>query len=195
MIIRPAVVGDIDTLLAWRRERADWLAAHGEDQWQLPWPRWAVAGAVSAGQTWMAWDGQTPAATITLTAGVDLDTVWKSDAHLDPDALWHPEDQPGNALYASKMMVPLAYAGEGLGAELLDWAGGRVYAAELLWLRLDAWTSNRTLHRWYERQGFVHVRTVASRVSGACFQRPAQPYTGWRLKTEEAGPGLVEPRS
>jgi GNAT superfamily N-acetyltransferase len=184
VIITPAQMPDVDTLLAWRHERAAWLAERGEDQWQVPWPRWAVSGAVLAGQTWMVWDGDTPAASITLTAGVDLDTVWKSDKHLDPDALWLPSDDPGNALYVSKLMVPMAYAGTGLGAELLEWAGGRAYAAELLWLRLDAWTTNTGLHRWYQNLGFHHVRTVAHRTSGACFQRPSQPYTGWRLKID-----------
>lgn len=185
MIIRPARLADVDTLLDWRRERAAWLAERGSDQWQAPWPRWAVTGAVQAGQTWMAWDGETPAASITLTAAVELDTVWKSDDTELADALWHPGDDPGNALYASKLMVPAAYAGQGLGEELLDWAGGRTYDAELLWLRLDAWSTNEPLHDWYRRQGFVLVRVVGSRASGACFQRPAQPYTGCRLKVED----------
>lgn len=187
MIVRPARASDVDTLLEWRRERASWLAALGEDQWQVPWPRWAVAGAVQAGQTWMAWEGERPAATITLTAGVDLDTMWKSDKGpgLTPDALWWPQDEPGDALYVSKLMVPMAQSGTGLGAELLDWAGGRAYEAELSWLRLDAWTTNLRLQHWYTRQGFTHVRTVASRVSGACFQRPAMPYQGWRLKVDQ----------
>lgn len=187
MIVRPARMSDVDTLLEWRRERAAWLARRGEDQWQVPWPRWAVAGAVQAGQTWMVWDGEQPAASITLTAGVDLDTVWKSDKGpgLDPDALWLPSDDPGDALYVSKLMVPMAYAGAGLGVELLDWAGGRAYDAELHWLRLDAWTTNLRLHGFYRRHGFTHVRTVASRPSGACFQRPAAPYTRCRLKAED----------
>lgn len=82
------------------------------------------------------------------------------------------------------MMVPLDYAGTGLGAELLDWAAGRAYDAGVLWLRLDAWTTNTSLHTYYEHLGFEHVRTVASRASGACFQRPAQPYHGTRLKED-----------
>lgn len=186
MMVTPARLSDVDTLLEWRRERAQWLAGKGEDQWQVPWPRWAVAGAVLAGQTWMVFDGETPAATITLTAGVDLDSVWKSDKGpgMSPDLLWYPEDDPGNSLFVSKLMTPAAYAGTGLGAELLDWAGGRAYEAELCWLRLDAWTTNTALHDWYVRLGFTHVRTVRSRVSGACFQRPARPYTGWRLKAD-----------
>lgn len=187
MIVRPARMADVDTLLEWRRERAGWLAAQGEDQWQIPWPRYAVAGAIQAGQTWMVWEGERTIATITLTAGVDLDGIWKSDKGpgLDPEALWHPEDDPGDALYVSKLMVPMEHSGTGLGAELLDWAGGRAYEAELSWLRLDAWTTNRRLQEWYVRQGFQHVRTVHSRVSGACFQRTARPYRGWRLKIEQ----------
>lgn len=186
MILRPARMSDVETLLEWRRERAAWLASQGEDQWQIPWPRRAVAGAVQAGQTWMVWEGEQAIATITLTAGVDLDTVWKSDKGpgLDPEPLWHPEDDPGDSLFVSKLMVPMEYAGDGLGPELLDWAGGRAYEAELSWLRLDVWTTNLRLQRWYRGLGFRHVRTVSSRVSGACFQRASMPYRGWRLKTE-----------
>lgn len=183
MIVCPAKLSDVDTLLDWRRELAAWLASIGEDQWQIPWPRWAVAGAVQTGQTWMVWDGETPVASINLTT--DFDSVWKSDKGpgLNPDALWLPDDDPGNSLFVSKLMVPRVYAGDGLGAELLDWAAGRAYDAELLWLRLDAWTTNTRLHDWYRRLGFTHVRTVSSRPSGACFQRPSAPYHG-RLKSQ-----------
>ncbi|GAB4060148.1 GNAT family N-acetyltransferase [Catellatospora paridis] len=184
MIIRRARMGDIDTILDWRTQRAAWLAERGQAQWQTPWPRWAIAAAIQAGQTWLAYEGDTAAASITLTAYADLDGLWKSDRAPDADTLWHPADDPGNALYASKMMVPLAHAGSGLGSELLDWAAGRAYDAGVLWLRLDAWTTNADLHAYYAALGFEHVRTVASRASGACFQRPAQPYHGTRLKED-----------
>lgn len=176
MIITPARMVDVDIIMAWRRERVGWLAERGEDQWSIPLPRSAVAATVSAGQTWMVWDDSEPLATITLTAYVDVDSLWKPDR--DPDALWYPEDDPADALYAAKMMIPLRHAGSGLGGEMLDWAGGRAYDAGLTWLRLDAWTTNPRLHAYYIRQSFRHVRTVESRVSGACFERPAQPYAG-----------------
>lgn len=185
MILRRARMADIDTILDWRTQRAAWLAARGQAQWQTPWPRWAVAAAIQAGQTWLAYDGPTPAASITLTAYTDLDGLWKSDRADDADALWHPVDDPANALYASKMMVPLDHAGAGLGSELLDWAAGRAYDAGVLWLRLDAWTTNTRLHAYYTGLGFEHVRTVTTRASGACFQRPAQPYQGTRLKEDQ----------
>lgn len=181
MIIGRARIADVDTIMSWRRERVAWLADRGEDQWSIPLPRSAVAATVLAGQTWLVWDNHEPVATITLTAYVDVDDLWKPDR--DPEALWYPDDDPADALYAAKMMIPLRYSGHRLGGEMLNWAGGRAFAAGLTWLRLDAWTTNPRLHAYYVGQGFRHVRTISSRVSGACFQRPAQPYTG-RLKTE-----------
>ena len=184
MIVTPAVLGDVATITECRRQPVAWLAARGVEQWSIPLPRPAVAATVSAGQTWMVWDGPEPVATITLTAYVDVDSLWKPDR--DPEALWYPDDDPADALYAAKMMIPLRHSGADLGGEMLDWAGGRAYDAGLTWLRLDAWTTNERLHEYYVRQGFRHVRTIESRVSGACFERPAQPYAGNRLKTEAA---------
>lgn len=94
------VVADVDIVMEWRRERVAWLAARGEDQWSIPLPRSAVAPTVSAGQTWMVWEGSEPLATITLTAYVDVDRLWKPDR--DSEALWYPEDDPADALYAAK---------------------------------------------------------------------------------------------
>lgn len=182
MIITPARQGDVDVIMSWRRERVAWLSSRGVDQWSIQLPRSAVAATVGAGQTWLVWDGDDPVATITLTAWPSIEDLWKPDR--DPEALWYPEDDPADALYVAKMMAPLSRSGAGLGAEMLDWAGGRAYDAGLTWLRLDAWTTNTGLHDYYCGQGFRHVRTVATRVSGACFQRASQPYVGHLIKTE-----------
>lgn len=182
MIVRPATLGDIDTILEWRRERSAWLGERGETQWQVPWPRASVTATIQTGQTWMIADGEEPCASVTLTAWMDVDGLWILP--IDEGTLWYPADTPADALYLSKLMVPRRYAGTGLGAEILDWAGGRAYDAGLTWLRIDAWTTNTRLHQYYERQGFHHVRTVPTRSSGWCAQRAAQPYTGTRLKTE-----------
>lgn len=184
MLVTQARLSDVDTIMSWRIARTQWLRERGFDQWSVPLPRSAVAATVTSGQTWMVWDGETPCATITLTAWTNVDELWKPsfDSH---DALWLPQDDPADALYAAKMIIPEEYSGSGLGGELLDWATGRAYAAELSWLRFDAWTTNTALHAYYRRLGYQHVRTVATRVSGACFQRPAQPYVGNRLKTQD----------
>ncbi len=182
MIVRPASLTDIDTILDWRRQRSQWLAQRGETQWSVPWPRPAIAAAIQTGQTWMITEGDRPHASVTLTAWIDVDGLWKLDK--DSGSLWHAEDNPTDALYVSKLMVPLEHAGNGLGGEILDWAGGRAYDAGLTWLRLDAWTTNDGLHHYYLTHGFGHVRTVPTRTSGWCAQRASQPYNGARLKTE-----------
>jgi ribosomal protein S18 acetylase RimI-like enzyme len=79
-------------------------------------------------------------------------------------------------LYAHKVTVDRAYGGQGLGAELLDWAGTRAVDEGADWLRVDVWTTNERLQHYYLRQGFTYVRTVVlpHNPSGALFQRPAQ---------------------
>ncbi len=182
MIVQPAALTDIDTVLAWRAERAAWLARRGTDQWQVPWPVPAAREAVESGQLWMIYDGDEPAASFMLSDHTQVTSLWKLDTDAD-DPLWLPADRPHDALYVSKMVVPMARAGGQLGEEILDWCAGKAFEAGRLWLRLDCWTTNAGLRGWYERQGFRLVRVVPSRVSGACYQRPSQPYVGWRLKT------------
>jgi ribosomal protein S18 acetylase RimI-like enzyme len=53
-------------------------------------------------------------------------------------------------------VVSRAFAGRGIGAALLDWAGlsaRRSYGAR--WIRVDVWTTNTALHAYYRSQGFV----------------------------------------
>ncbi|SRR6266511_731634 len=113
---------------------------------------------LKAGET--SRDAGTPAATITV------------DGWANPD-LWTPAEAAEPALYAHKLTVARAYAGRGLGAELLDWAGSRAADSGAIWLRLDVWTTNHDLQRYYLEQGFTHVRTVilSHNPSGALFQR------------------------
>jgi hypothetical protein len=66
--------------------------------------------------------------------------------------------------------------GQGLGAELLDWAGTRAADKGADWLRVDVWTTNERLQHYYLEQRFTYVRTVvlSHNPSGALFQRPAE---------------------
>jgi N-acetylglutamate synthase-like GNAT family acetyltransferase len=56
--------------------------------------------------------------------------------------------------------VDRAYGGQGLGAELLDWAGSKAANEGADWLRVDVWTTNEHLQHYYLKQGFTYVRTV-----------------------------------
>ncbi len=175
MEITPAEAGDLEILIAFRDEASRWLRARGIDQWSSPWPSDDLMAEgmlrnIKAGETFIAWDAATPAATITV------------DRWANPD-LWTPAEAAEPALYAHKLTVARAYAGCGLGAELLDWAGTRAADSGATWLRLDVWTTNHELQRYYLEQGFTHVRTVvlAHNPSGALFQRPARQVPTPRL--------------
>src|SRR6266540_2735027 len=195
MHIAPAGRDDLANLIAFRDEAARWLAARGIEQWSEPWPSedLMVKGMlrnIKAGETFIVWDDDgTPAATITVNR-------WAK-----PE-LWTPEEAAEPALYAHKVTVARAYAGQGLGAELLDWAGTRAAADGAIWLRVDVWTTNEQLQQYYLDQGFTHVRTVVlpHNPSGALFQRPARRVPTPRLREARMhwrhGPAtLVRPKA
>jgi len=146
MRITRATPDDLDTLVTFRDQAAAWLAGKGIDQWQEPWPTedLMVEGMfrnIEAGETFIVWDDDdTPAATITINQFA------KSE-------LWTPEEAAEPALYAHKVTVDRAYGGQGLGAELLDWAGSKAANEGADWLRVHVWTTNEHLQHYYLKQG------------------------------------------
>ncbi|MFD0229744.1 GNAT family N-acetyltransferase [Streptomyces hirsutus] len=169
MIIAVAEPHDVTKLLAFREEAAAWLRDIGSDQWSRPYPANKLLATIEAGTVFMLRDGHTTAGTITLT----------------PDAeagLWSASELTEPSMFVNKLTVAREYAGQDLGGRLLDWAGDRACRAGAQWLRLDAWTTNEALQRYYLAHGFSHVRTVREggavnggpRVSGWLAQREAQ---------------------
>ena len=179
MRITRATPDDLDTLVAFRDEAAAWLASQGIDQWQEPWPTERPHGRGHATQHRGRGDlhrlgrRRTPAATITINR-------WAK-----PE-LWTEEEAAEPALYAHKVTVDRAYAGQGFGAELLDWAGTRAADEGADWLRVDVWTTNEHLQHYYLTPG-LHLRPhrrappqpVRSAVPAASRARPnATPARG-----------------
>jgi GNAT superfamily N-acetyltransferase len=150
MRVTRATPDDLNTLVAFRDQAAAWLANQGIDQWQEPWPTedLMVEGMlrnIEAGETFIVWDDDdTPAATITINR-------WAK-----PE-LWTEQERDEPALYAHKITVDRAYGGQGLGAELLDWAGSRAADEGADWLRVDVWTTNERLQHYLLKQG-LHLR-------------------------------------
>lgn len=185
MILTYATAADLPRLVQFRTDAATWLSALGSDQWALPFPAEHIAQSIAAGEVYVlreAADAE-PAATITL------------DREADP-LLWTETERAEPALYVHKLTVDRQHAGHGLGARLLDCAGGKAAAQGARWLRLDAWSTNPALHRYYELQGFQHVRTVLDPEvggSGWVAQRPAAPAEhGFTDLTDNRGPGEGE---
>jgi GNAT superfamily N-acetyltransferase len=162
---------NLRTLLDLIEDARYWLALKDTDQWRNPWPNEAerdarVLRGLQRGTTWIVWDGAIPAATVTLTPRKNA-AVWSR-----PGCTC---DLAERAVFVHRLITSRTYAGAGLGAELIDWAGlrgQRLYGAK--WIRIDVWGTNRGLHEYYMKTGFVPCGYCAdpSYPSGALFQKP-----------------------
>ena len=100
-----------------------------------------------AGKTLIAGDEGLPVATIT--------------ADLTDNPVWPPDTRKERAVYAGRLVVRRTHGRLGIGAALLDWVGlqaRRQYDAA--WVRVDVWTTNEALHRYYEQQGFDFLQVL-----------------------------------
>jgi GNAT superfamily N-acetyltransferase len=149
MLLRRATVSDDDhdVIIGLIDEAAEWLRTKNTDQWAQPWPseedrNHRIQTDLEAGKTWIAWDENgLPAATI--TADSEHSPIWPTKCLRD------------RAVYACRLVVSRSHAGQGFGAELLDWVGSRArqrFGAR--WIRVDGGATNEALHAYYERQGF-----------------------------------------
>jgi GNAT superfamily N-acetyltransferase len=165
-VLRRAAPGDHDVIIGLMDAAADWLRTKNTDQWAEPWPseedrNHRIHRDLIAGKTWIAWDGVTPAATITGDSAQN--PIWPAEAQCDP------------AVYVFRMVVSRAFAGLGLGVALLDGVGLRArrrYGAR--WIRVDVWTTNTALHAYYRSQGFGFCgfsEASGSYPSAALFQK------------------------
>lgn len=137
---------DMAVIIGLIQEAAEWLRSQGTDQWARPWPDRTgrddtVRAALNQGKSWICRDKDT--ATATITADPDENPYWREVGFGEP------------AVYVHRLVVSRQYAGVGLGAALLDWAGRsarRDHGAR--WIRVSAWTTNLRLHTYYQEQGF-----------------------------------------
>jgi GNAT superfamily N-acetyltransferase len=193
-VLRRATPRHLPELRGLTEEAVKWLRAHKDtDQWSSPWPDLdASIGRMEDDlrkrKTWLVRDGDIAAGTITIdrheTLAAHRGPVWPESKRHEPD------------LYVRRLIVSRRYAGIGLGAALLDWAADfakRNYGVTLI--RVDVWTTNLELHRYYERRGFTPCRgrdaaELAGYPSQALFERgvdrAGSDYAD--LFTEEAGP-------
>ena len=170
MRIKQATPDDLDVIVGLIDEASTWLQNKETDQWARPWPdRKArdarVLAGLTNGKTWIAWDGGTPAATVTLAARANP-AVWSKPACTC--------DLSQRAVYVHRLITSRDYSGWDLGVELVDWAGlrgRRRYGAT--WVRIDVWTTNNGLHGYYTKRGFQPCGLCADPdyPSGALFQK------------------------
>lgn len=161
LYLRHAVDADLDTILAWRTRTAAWIAAaHGSDQWQVPYPREVLVERLPDTYMAMLAPSSEPVATITVSP-------WA-----DPE-LWTQEELAMPARYLYKANVTREHAGTGIGRTLILWGIDRAAREGAKVVRCDVWSTNVALQDYYKRLGFRHIRTVSGTNSGALFEQQA----------------------
>jgi GNAT superfamily N-acetyltransferase len=161
---------NLEAVLGLIQEAAIWLRDKDTDQWAAPWPDKKrrdsrVLRGLENGKTWIVWDKETPAATVTIATRANP-AVWSRPGC--------ECDLSERAVYVHRLITARNYAGWGLGAELIDWAGlrgRRLYGAG--WIRIDVWSTNQGLHDYYLKRGFERCGTCddPGYPSGALFQK------------------------
>jgi GNAT superfamily N-acetyltransferase len=163
---------DLSAVMGLIEDARKWLPTKGTDQWAMPYPDAdgklaRVQEGIERDETWIVWDGKIAAATVTIKTERN-DVVWSEQTT--------ECDLSAPAVYLHRLITARKYAGLGLGAELIDWAGlwgCRSYRAE--WVRLDVWTTNLALHKYYMGTGFESCGMYQDDPlyrSGALFQKP-----------------------
>jgi hypothetical protein len=161
----------LDTVLGLIDDARGWLWKKDTDQWEEPWPTAAARDArvlkgLQNGKTWIVWDGAIAAATVTI-ATAHNPAVWSK-----PTCTC---DLTERAIYVHRLITARKYAGCGLGAELIDWAGLRGRRKNRArWIRIDVWSTNTELHDYYVGKGFKSCGHCADPdyPSGALFEKP-----------------------
>lgn len=168
--IRLARPDEIDVVLDLIDHAADWLREKKTTtQWAEPWPSPAgrmkrVNEALVKDETWLLFDRGRAIGTVSI----------KTTGH---EELWTAAEREIEAVYLHRLVVHRDYAGMGLGAELIDWAGreGASRQRNAALIRIDVWTDNHALHDYYRHLGFQDVairRTKDRTPSGALFEKP-----------------------
>ncbi|WUH96986.1 GNAT family N-acetyltransferase [Spirillospora sp. NBC_00431] len=168
--IRLARPEEIDVVLGLIDHAAGWLRAEkNTTQWARPWPspddrRKRVYEALLDRETWLLFHEERAIGTVSIRL-------------IGHEELWTPEERDIEAVYLHRLVIHRDFAGGGLGAELIDWAGrkGASRQRDTRLIRIDVWTDNDELHAYYRRQGFrdVAIRTTSDRTpSGALFEKP-----------------------
>ena len=192
MLIAKATAADLDAVLGLIKEASDWLGRKKTDQWEKPWPTREERDArVLAGlkneKTWIVWDGDQAAATVTIAAKANR-AVWSK-----PGCECKLEEK---AVYAHRLITARKYAGSGLGAELIDWAGLRGRRKNRArWIRIDVWSSNVALHNYYLNSGFKRCGSCddPDYPSDALFQKPVSVISKPVRPQFTESPSLVKP--
>jgi GNAT superfamily N-acetyltransferase len=136
--VRRATSEDVPAVAEMLDEATAFVRTMGRDQWPVPYPQDELRQAVDSGTLYVAEvDGERVATFVML---------------LDDPKFWG--EQPPDAVYLHKLAVRRAFAGRGLGAQIVDWIGEEAARRGRAFIRLDCQRDLPGIRRYYEGLGF-----------------------------------------
>ncbi|MBF4606666.1 GNAT family N-acetyltransferase [Curtobacterium sp. VKM Ac-1393] len=145
LAVEAATAADVPSAQAIIDGARQWLRSRGIDQWQDPVPDTVLLRDAEQGNLFVLRQDQGIAAMVTVS---------DSDSET-----WGVES--GSAVYVHRLAVSQTHRGSRLGQRLLVWVGQGAAECGAALVRLDCATDNPGLRRFYEQQGFRHVRDVS----------------------------------
>jgi GNAT superfamily N-acetyltransferase len=136
--VRLATLVDVPVAAEMLDEATAFVRTKGRDQWPVPYPHQKLRASVSRGSLYVVDVGGEPAATFTLL--------------LDDPKFWGK--QGPDAVYLHKLAVRRSFAGQGLGARIVDWVAEDAARRGRSFVRLDCQRDLPAIRQYYERLGF-----------------------------------------
>ena len=133
---------DLERYINFLEEVADGLTERGIRQWTPGNFRRSAAfyaTSIDRGEVFLAWSGETLVGTLRLLLHEPI--VW-------PDIV----DEDG--VYVYNLAIRRDWSGRGLGRQLLEWADAQAVSLGRRCVRLDCFTDNAFLRRYYTESGF-----------------------------------------
>lgn len=144
LTVETATAADVPAAQSLIEGARQWLRSQGTDQWQDPVPDAVLVRDAEQGSLFVVRQDEVVMAMVTVS---------DSDSET-----WGVESSP--AVYVHRLAVTQTHRGSRLGQRLLAWVEERAVDRGVGFVRLDCATDNPGLRRFYERQGFRHVRDV-----------------------------------
>lgn len=152
--IRCAEHNDLPAVLELIDEAKLWLPAKNTNQWSTDWADEQgrkrsdrVEDSIKQKTTWVV--------SVTYRQKSYAVATVTVEPHGNPLVWDRPGDLDASAVYLSRLVVARGFAGLKIGAALLNWACDHArnrHQAKLV--RIDVWTRNFALHKYYRAQGF-----------------------------------------
>lgn len=166
LTIVPAQPSELETVLDILEEGAQWLTSRGIDQW----PPGAFRGRrlqsivdhLSVGEVYLA--------------KVDGEAIGTLRLQWSDKPTWG--EMPDDAGYVHALAVRRAFAGMGVGRQLLQWAEDTAAANGKHYLRLDCTAENPALRSYYEQAGFTYRGDIEGNGwKASLYEKPVVQYT------------------